>query len=55
MWIGLRTLETIWEPVAKLNENVPAVARTIVLEHNDDAKMREVVCQCSLSNDDWVI
>jgi hypothetical protein len=49
-WMGLSEAETTWEPVTNLVEDVPVLARNFVLEHGNEANVREMARQCSLSN-----
>jgi hypothetical protein len=49
--MGLREAETTCEPVANLVEDVPVLVRNFVLARGNEANVREMAHQCSLSND----
>jgi hypothetical protein len=49
-WMGLSEVETTWEPVATLLEDVPVLVRIFVLARGTEANVREMARKCSLSN-----
>ncbi len=50
-WMGLSEAETTWEPVMNLIEDVPSLVRAFILARGEEANVREMARQCSLSND----
>jgi hypothetical protein len=50
-WMGLSEAETTWEPVTNLVEDVPVLVHNFVIARGNEANMREMARQCSLSND----